>query len=896
MKTLIINTTATLFLVYALCLNLSAQIKYKSGAQTEAIIKSDFLVNDDVEGDLYSRNPPQIATNSSGEYVVVWRDERNGNYDIILQRYAAIGEKVGENLRVNDDTGETEHWDPDVAINDSGIVVVTWCARILNGFHAYFQMYDSNNTPAGNNVQVDEESDRPRALYPVVDISNNGNFVIIWNTDVTGKYDVMGQLYNSDRQKTGENFVVNSDGETEYGIIPPSVGIDDDGNFAVCWADNRFKSAKCVYAQMYKNDGSPAGENFLVNDTVSFLGIYNSSYQPDLSMNNNGEFVIAWLGGGNIGSLYPGIYAKKFDKEGNQTGDELPVTDESQNIYPDEMAVAINNSGNIVVTWYDNIEDVFGNVYFQRFSQDGTPLGTNTLIDDFSGLGIQEYPAVAVNENNICFAFVDDHGNTSITGIKYSLNGEMLGGSFIINDDSGAALQQNPAVDMNQNGNFVLVWQDNREDFYDNIYIQRYDNEGNSIGNNSVVNDDGEIFIKNWYPDVTLSSSGKHIVTWTDYRSGAPEIYAQIFSETGEKVNANFKVNKSDSYTSTSSVASDSEGNFAIVWEDEDDDAIYAQWYSSDGTPLGENIMVSESGHQNRNMCNIAMNDTGRTVIVWRDESVYPGKIFGQIYSSGGNPVGSNFKCSESKENEHQYYPSVAVDKAGNFIVVWQDGRHVTSNTENWDIYARYFDSDGNPLGDEFMVNEPDTASQESPSVTMSPDGEMVLIFWTDYRKPGGNSDIMAQKYINRIAAGENQVLNQPDYFDYMHQHSGRHGLASNENEIVCVWMDNRRHKHWDIYSKIIDWGLIDKTFVIPNPEFLIYPNPAENVINVKLPGSNSDLRLTIFDLNGLALIDNQIPAGKETYSINVSTLKRGMYFFRISAGNYISTGKFIKN
>jgi hypothetical protein len=43
----------------------------------------------------------------SGNFVVVWEDKQNGNYDIYGQRYSSRGAKLGTNFLVSDDGGSS---------------------------------------------------------------------------------------------------------------------------------------------------------------------------------------------------------------------------------------------------------------------------------------------------------------------------------------------------------------------------------------------------------------------------------------------------------------------------------------------------------------------------------------------------------------------------------------------------------------------------------------------------------------------------------------------------------------------------------------------------------------------------------------------------------------------
>jgi len=884
-------------------MNLFAQFSPHSMVNTRDVIKNDFLVNDDTHGDLMQREPSQVAMNSNGDFVVVWRDERNGDFDVFFQRYNAGGVKQGDNTRVNDDGAEAEQTEPAVGIDDSGNFVVAWGDKRNGYFDVYMQRFASDGTPQGTNMMINDDPgdyDYYNNL-PCVAMGAGGTFVIVWNdTRDDGDYDVWAQLYAADGTLQGANFKVNDDGETEWGIVRPGAGMDQNGNFVVCWADDRLNGNANVFAQQYQANGTPVGSNFYVNDTIATSG--TPQKRPQMAMNKNGEFVIGWQDYRSWTN--PDIYAQRYDAMGNPDGTNFRVTDDVAGRNPKDINVAISSSGNLVFTWYDDVDDFFGDAYAQKFDNAGNAVGNNFLIDDNEGLGIQEYPAVGIRDNNeMVFTYCHDQGDFILKGIRYQWDGSSIGNSFDINDDYGANTQESPAIDMNSAGNFVITWMDNRDDFRSDIFVQQYDASGNAQGTNTLVNDDGEIFVRNWWPDVAMADNGNFMVTWFDARvNDSPDIYAQRFTADGTPAGTNFIVNDDNEgvYQSSPAIASDASGNFVIVWEDDrDDDDIYAQRYSSDGTALGENFKVNENSSQNQYMPNIAMNSSGTFVITWADEAVYPRRIFAQIYNPDGTPKGNNINCSELSEWRYQDQSAVAIDDQGNFVVAWEDERHSTTDFQDEDIYARMFDADGNPLGPEFRVNDNENLSvQFRPSVTVAPDGGRFLIGWTDYRKENGDPDFMAQKYIAGEPDGDNVMINAPDWFPYMHQKTHIHSLASSNNLVCYTWMDNRRHRSWDIYGKLTDWGLVGVNETDIPAEITVYPNPVRDILNFSFENHDfGNIELVIADLSGREILHTSFFKSWNYYrkSLDVANLAQGIYLLHIKSGESHLIEKFIK-
>lgn len=75
------------------------------------------------------------------------------------------------------------------------------------------------------------------------------------------------------------------------------------------------------------------------------------------------------------------------------------------------------------------------------------------------------------------------------------------------------------------------------------------------------------------------------------------------------------------------------------------------------------------------------------------------------------------------------------------------------------------------------------------------------------------------------------------------------------------------------------------------NMNTLLYPNPAQNLINIGL-GSIDQAEVSIIDISGKAIITKQITANQN--SISTETLNNGLYFVQVKAGGKTSIHKLV--
>lgn len=89
-----------------------------------------------------------------------------------------------------------------------------------------------------------------------------------------------------------------------------------------------------------------------------------------------------------------------------------------------------------------------------------------------------------------------------------------------------------------------------------------------------------------------------------------------------------------------------------------------------------------------------------------------------------------------------QFHPDVAMDNAGNYVVVWSSGP-----SGDADIFARRFDASGAPLESEFQVNTFTSFNQDNPRIGMDADGDFIVAWMSRSQFPPASASIVGQRY-----------------------------------------------------------------------------------------------------------------------------------------------------
>ncbi len=371
---------------------------------------------------------------------------------------------------------------------------------------------------------------------------------------------------------------------------------------------------------------------------------------------------------------------------------------------------------------------------------------------------------------------------------------------FLCNDDTiGGCDQTAPTLTAGADGSFVVAWYEFRDGDAD-IWFQRFDSAGQPIGVNERVNTDISI---GWQgdPASAIGPEGRFIFTWEDRREiGNSDLFAQWFDANGTRVGDNFRVSDSGvpGDQSISAVHISSDGTTLIAWDDRRyglTGDIFAQFLNPDGSPRGSNFRVNDDpiGQANQYEPDVGGDDSGRFVVVWMDgrgTNSWDWNIFLQRFKSDGTRLGNNIPVTPDEST--QWAPRVSVGASGEFVVCWDDRRQ-----GQWDIYAQIYSSSGAPVGGNFRVNQDGgNADQYGGALAINRFGELIIV-WTDLRE--GNEDIYAQRFdINGNRLGPEFKVN--DDRGTAPQHSATVAAAPGGGYWIA-WAD-AREGNLDIYCQ----------------------------------------------------------------------------------------------
>ena len=382
--------------------------------------------------------------------------------------------------------------------------------------------------------------------------------------------------------RVGTEFQVNS--YTPDRQYVPAIGIAADGDFVVAWESrNQDGNSYGVFARRFNSSGAGLAVEFQVNS-------YTDSLQraPAVAMNGGGAFVVVWRSDDQT-SDYADVFGQRFDADGSRNGVEFQVNTRTS-IFQLAPTVAMESNGDFVVAWGSQQSDPGYGVRAQRFDSAGARLGGEFQVNSIT-TEEQRYPALAMDDDGdfvVAWVAQLDGFTTGVFARRFVSSGTPVGGDFQVNVYTYGG-QVTPAVGMDAEGDFVIVWSSYPQDA-GGVFGQRFASSGASQGTEFQINAYTPFNQKE--PSVAMDSDGNFLVAWQSFNQdgvGSYAIMAQRFGAGGSRLGDEFKVNTvTGNSKKNPAVRSNADGDFVVAWQSEPQDGnyhgVFAQRFSPSAT------------------------------------------------------------------------------------------------------------------------------------------------------------------------------------------------------------------------------------------------------------------------------------------------------------------------
>ena len=274
-------------------------------------------------------------------------------------------------------------------------------------------------------------------------------------------------------------------------------------------------------------------------------------------------------------------------------------------------------------------------------------------------------------------------------------------------------------------------------------------------------------------PGVAGDGVGNFVIVWQsgNYSTGrdgsSAGVSAQRYDASSATVGSEFVVNTyTTGYQRFPAVAATPSGDFVVAWQggsnssfygnqqDGSASGVFVQRFDPAGAKVGPEFLANTTTRGPQAAPSVALDTAGNFVVVWESgnyQFTQDGSntgIFGQRFDAFGTPLGPEFQVNTYTTGP-QFRAKVASDALGNFVVVWQGGSYgLAQDGSSSGIFGRLFDSAGTPLGPEFQVNTYTTGQQIRPAIARDALGDFVVVWEDSYNgHDGSSSGIFGQRF-----------------------------------------------------------------------------------------------------------------------------------------------------
>lgn len=359
--------------------------------------------------------------------------------------------------------------------------------------------------------------------------------------------------------------------------------------------------------------------------------------------------------------------------------------------------VAVQPDGGYIVVWIDlgGADGQAKGIYGQRFDASGAKVGTEFLVNTTTS-GDQDSPSIAVAPDGsfLISWYGPGLNGTDIFAQRYSKDGVKIRSEFLLNV-TVSSNQTYPEIEFYPDGTYVAGFVDGAQ-----TVLQKFDENDRSVGvETRISSGTGNVVIDG----LCVRPDKSTLLFWT---SGG-DVYGQLFNANIQPIGSQTKLNTYSTGTQQYALARvDAQGNFVAVWESAGQDGsgngVYGRRFDKNFNPLSAEFCITTSTTGDQFGPALAINPNGRFVVAWSDNNNRDGgggspdlagpgaSVWMREYNTNGNAVGVETMVNQSITG-YQGYPLIDMNASGRFVVFYEANGTQAGQIDNFGVYARAY-------------------------------------------------------------------------------------------------------------------------------------------------------------------------------------------------------------
>ncbi len=452
--------------------------------------------------------------------------------------------------------------------------------------------------------------------------------------------------------------------------------------------------------------------------------------------------------------------------------------------------VAHFSDGRGAAVWEDERNGVW-TIVAQPLNSSGQPVGANRVLSNGNPPASLRQPRIIANGSGLALILWVNETNGGLYGRAYDFSLNATAPEFRIDDAVAGNLISFPAGCMIASNRFVVVWEDSRSGA--NIYAQILNADASKAGSNFPIN----AAVAASYriaPQVASDLDGDFAVVWEDGRTGTSDVYYRMFTDVGTPLFPELQIDAANAadyqFMPTIEFLRGNAYCVSFISNRSGGQSAYGQLVSTSSALIGTTFRVNDA---DTDVCwdlaSCATADSG-IVIVWVEYST-SAAVQGQKLSKTGALSGGNFHFEDNGLLRERSYPSVAQNSTG-FTGIWVDDRNY-----NLDIYAQRLTTALAKSGVNFKLNDDATGAQQLTPALAELTGTGVVTAWHDRRNDQGDIYLQGVSAVGGMSGAQTRVND-----DHGHAIQRNPSLDFSNNGIGWVAWEDTRGNNQKIYAQ----------------------------------------------------------------------------------------------
>ncbi len=288
-------------------------------------------------------NAKYLAVDSDGRLHIVWRDDRDRNFEIYHR--ARIGGIWGSEERLTFDEGESAR--PNLAADGSGVVHLAWNDDRIGNMEIYHRFWAFGAWSKETRVTSTSGDSYASALVGVGDTLH-----MVYMETIGLATQIMYRAFRSMAWSAATALTAVETGNR----LVPAIDRGPDGSLHVAWADTRTDAwgdnGKIYYRR--KTGGVWLAEELVTDPAMNAM-------RPTIAVDDSGYVHVAWI---DARGTFEQIYYRRRGPGGWEG--EIAVTNEPCTHYHPSIDIA---GGDVVLAYWDtHVSDFNSEIFFRRKS------------------------------------------------------------------------------------------------------------------------------------------------------------------------------------------------------------------------------------------------------------------------------------------------------------------------------------------------------------------------------------------------------------------------------------------------------------------------------------------------------------------------------------------------